>query len=254
MKALAGARQWNWLTPEDRAHLDRWLKKTSDSVWDELAAAITSSSKCPRGGEPLSLVVHQAILARRSAEDSRTINPERSRNAGKRRRAQLQELATKMKDLVRAYRACKAAHQTGGAPPPDADLEIYEDPIVAARKQSLDWLDKDAERLRELATNEQKIDPYMVDDFFGVRASRQNRGSQRSDTRAIGVFVQHFEFFMREFIGEPRHAAIATLTNIAFPSAHVGEEEVRFYCRPTDRAGRRKKAVHSNVKDGKTRR
>jgi hypothetical protein len=46
--------QWDWLTQEDRAHLDEWMKKKGDASWDKLAAAITAHGEFSHS-EPLSL-------------------------------------------------------------------------------------------------------------------------------------------------------------------------------------------------------
>jgi hypothetical protein len=226
------------------------MKKASDRIWDKLADPITAFGAFFSGAEALSIVVHLALQNRRDAEKYSEFEPKQKLKIDKNKRDQLQALAEKMEDVVANYLACKTAHETGGRPPPpDAD-DTYEDPTVGARKRSLDWLEKDAQRLRQLAAAT-PVDPYIVPSIFGVRFRRQRRGRERSNTREISIFVQEMAGFMREATGKPRWSTVAALTNVAFPSADVGEEEVRNFCRPTRRAERRKKPVHSNVKSGK---
>jgi hypothetical protein len=237
-KALLDARQWKWLTQEDRSHLDRWLEEASDPVWDELAGAITAFGWFSNTvGGPLSLVIHQAVLSRGIAAKDSRFDPKQELKKEERVRQDLLTLAEKMEDVVQSYLACKIAHEKH-PPPPDADKH----PAVLAREESLAWLQKDAQRIRKRAAK-QPEDPS--EDFFGVRLRRQSSGQRRSGLRAIAIFVHHTVFLMRESTGKPRWPAVAALTNVAFPSADVDAEDVRSMCKPSTRAGRRKKPGHS---------
>jgi hypothetical protein len=235
-KALRDARRWQWLAQEDRAHLDRWMEVASDRVWDNLADAITAFGVFSEA-EALSNVVWVALKDRREAEKYGKFDPKQKLKTDKKTRGQLQALAEKMEDVVANYLACRAAHETGRRPPPpDAD-GTYEDPTVGARKRSLAWLEKDAQRLRELAA---------IPSISDSRISRQRRGQKRSNSREISIFVREMAGFMGEATGKPRWSTVAALTNVAFPSAEADAENVRIMCRE-----RRKKPVHSNAKSAK---
>jgi hypothetical protein len=236
------------LTADDLSHIDRWLKKAMDPIWENVAEGITASGQFNNAiGGPLAVLVFYALSARRSAKEYNKLDVQLERHKAGRTRDDLLALASKMEDVVQSYLACKIAHEKH-APPPDADKH----PAVLAREESLAWLQKDAQRIRERAAAKPK-DPYDVDDFFEIRLSRQSKGQRHSESRAISIFVQYMVFLMRECIGKPRWHWVAALTNVAFPAAYVGEEEVRSRCKPTRRAERQKKPVHSNVKSDKKR-
>ena len=248
VKALNDIGQREQLTLNDRAHLKTWGKRASDPIWDDLAAKIAAHGVFPT--DPLYFVVDHAIYARHTAEATSTPNPKREPQAHEREQARLLELADSMEELVKAYLAHPAAHQKGGAPPPEADLATYEDPAVALRKQSLAWLQKDAQRIRELAARK----PTITDDIglmWEVRVRRQKKGTKRSNAGAISIFVQDMAGLVKKVTGKPLWRAVAALTNVAFPLADVGEDDVRSMCKATTRTGRQKKPVHSGVGDGK---
>jgi hypothetical protein len=240
-KTLRDARQRERLTQEDRAHIDRWLKDASDPIWDELADAITAFGQFANtAAESLSLVVDYASLARRSAEKYRKFEPKQDRKKEERIKKDLLALAAKMEDVAATYLACRAAHESR-PPSPDSDKH----PAILARDESLAWLQKDAQRIREQAAKNPN-DPYVTGFFSQIRVSRQTKGQKRSDTRAISIFVQDMAGFMREGTGKPRWATVAALTNVAFRSADIDDDAVRIMCK------RRKKPVHSKVTKDKT--
>jgi hypothetical protein len=106
------------------------------------------------------------------------------------------------------------------------------------RESSLEWLEREAERLRERAEtwheNKGSMEP--------IRVSRQSGGKGKRDrSREIHYFVRSMVNIMDLCCGKPRHHAVAALTNIAFRRAEIDAEDVRSFCRPTTRAERRPK-------------
>jgi hypothetical protein len=252
--ALRNFRKQNGLSQPDRSHVDEWLEVAEDQIW----ATVADKLRGRRRGyvsitDPYAVLISEAVWARNIAEQYSKLDLKQERKQAKKGAEEtardLRALAAKMEDVVNTYLACKAAHQRV-APPPDADPATFEPPLVAARKQSLAWLEKDAKRLRELAAFREGH-PFLLFDFLAAPLSRQRAGHKRPESRAIRIFVQEMASFMKETIGTPMWTAVADLTNVAFPSANFEAEDVRLMCRPTKRAERRKKPVHSNVKSGK---
>jgi hypothetical protein len=252
-KAIRDVRQQESLTKKDRLHLDRWQRQADDPIWDDLAGAIAARGELFRSVDwASSLMVQYALRARRQAEEYGQFNPKQEHEKREQIKADLLALADKMENVVKHYLTCKTVHESGQPPPPDVDR--YEDPVIAMRKQSLAWLQKDAQRIRERAmaiTTTPSI-PYDIGFHYEVLVRRQRRGRNRSESGVISIFVQDMAGFIRERIGKPRWSTIADLTNVAFPSVEVDEDAVRSMCKPTTREGRRKKRpVHSSTKSDK---
>ena len=116
-------------------------------------------------------------------------------------------------------------------------------------KLSLDWLEREAHRLRQLAEKGSAGEPEWEGDQVPVRVSRQSGGKgKRNQSRKLGVFMQQMVNCMNQLCGKPRYDAVAMITNITFPDADVDEENVRSACRPTTRAGRRRSGALSPMK------
>src|SRR5262249_47238012 len=114
-------------------------------------------------------------------------------------------------------------------------------PPVAEAKRSLGWLRREALRLRQLAEKQSLGERNWDWNRIPVHVSRQSGGKgKRNQSRKLGVFMQRMVNCMYECCGKPRYHAVATMTNIAFPDANVGAENVRSACRPTTRTGRRR--------------
>jgi hypothetical protein len=249
--ALREARQNILLKQEDHSHLDRWDKQARESVWTDLADAITEFGE----SWTLSAVIYVALWARNQAEFYETFDPKKERDKEEQSKRKLLALASQMEELAKAYLACEIAQVPELGPPPegvDCDLAAF-DPDATLRTQSLAWLQKDALRIRELA----KEGPVARSDVSGsnVRVTRQSKGPKRSNYRVIKVFVQHMLACMKVVTGKPRWHTVAALAEVAFPPEDseepLSDEDVRQLCKPTTRTGRRKKPVHSNVKSDK---
>jgi hypothetical protein len=256
MKAINGARQLDWLTQEDRAHLDRWMEKeeASNSIWDDLAAAIKAHGEFHYHSGPLFIVVHQAILARREVKRYSDFDTKRAKKEAERISRDLVTLANKMEEVATAYATCTPAHQRGGPPPPEVESGPWEDPVVTLRKQSLAWLQKDAQRIRDLATAKPTRPHDDIGFLWEVRVRRQKKGKKHSNSGEISIFVQDMAGLIKEATGKRFWNAVACVTNIAFPSREpLMADDVRVICKPTTRAGRRNKPVHSSVGEGKKR-
>jgi hypothetical protein len=228
------------------------MKKAGEPIWDKLAAAITAHSNIYLN-EPLFFVVQHAIEARQKGEDYSNFDPKQARKKVEQDDQELLTLANKMEEVVIAYLACRRAHNWGRAPPPDAD-DSYVDPSVALRKRSLAWLQEDAQRIRELAPPRARGPDYPHNIggglFWDIHVRRQKTGKQRSNARAISIFVQDMAGFMKESTGRPLWKVVAELSDLAFPSAEpFTAEEVQSLCKPTTRAGRKKKPVHTGIGD-----
>jgi hypothetical protein len=89
--------------------------------------------------------------------------------------------------------------------------------------------EREAELFRQFASDPKRSPTGSV------RVSRNKRG------REANVFMQLMASSMRELCRKPHNNAVATMTNVAFPEAHVTAENVGSACKPTTRTGRRRK-------------
>jgi hypothetical protein len=237
------------LSGADRAHLKRWFKEVRDPVWEQLAADTRRYGKLPAFVEgPYSYFIGSALRARHFAEsetDAPAMRRKRKQQREQQERSDLLALADKMEEVVRHYQACRKAQHPQRVPSPSG---IPLSPLLREleTKQSLEWLGRNAHRLRQLA--EKKVSAGEPEWDWGpipVHVSRQSGGKgKRNQSRKLGVFMQQMVNCMYRCCGKRCYDAVATMTNIAFPDADVVAENVRSACRPTTRTARAE-AVHS---------
>jgi hypothetical protein len=234
-------------TEADREHLKRWGEHERDPVWERIAADARRYGELPPIVDaPYSLFIGEALRARRFAEGEVSPASQRKRNQQREQqeRSDLLNLAGKIDDMLRHYRACSKARSPVRVPSPKGP---FREELIA--KLSLDWLESEAHRLRQLAEKVSAGDPTWDWGPIRVRVSRQNGGKgKRNQSRKLGVFMQRMVNCMYQLCGKPRYDAVAMMTNIAFPDADVDEENVRSACRPTTRAGRRRSGALSPMK------
>jgi hypothetical protein len=227
------------LSEADRAHLQRWLKEVRDSIWEKIAADARAHGELgPVVEGPYSIFIGAALRARQFAEsqtDSPAVQRKRKQHHEQQECSDLLALADQMEDVVQNYQACRKAQYPRRVPSPSGSL-----PEEAEAKRSLEWLGREAHRLRQLAEKVSAGEPETV------RVSRQSGGKgKRKQSRELNVFMQKMVTCMCQLCGKrkPHHAAVATITNIAFPDADVVAENVRSACRPTTRKARRKRCT-----------
>ena len=139
-------------------------------------------------------------------------------------------LAEKMDVVVQHRQSCKKAQHLQRIPSPTGPLPDLREEAEA--KQALEWLGREAQRLRQLAKNESAGEPNWDWGPITVRASRQSGGKgKRAHSREQGVFMQRMVNWMYQYCGKPRYNAVSLITNIAFPKADVVAEDVRSACR-----------------------
>jgi hypothetical protein len=245
--ALRYVGQSDKLTDADRAHLRRWLVEVENPVWEKIAADTWSYGELGNLVEgPYSYFIWSALRARANADKYAVSMPTRrlrNRQVQPRlqdERADLLALADDLDKVILRYQNCKPARAPRRPPPPDA---LTAPPSVQEleAKRSLDWLSREAQRLRRLAEREPKSEPDW-DSYVPERISRQSGGKGKHEqSRQLGAFVRKMVNCLYRSCGQPRHRAVAVMTNIAFPTANVDDEYVRLRCRPTTRAGRRRK-------------
>ena len=240
--------QQHKLSERDRAHLKRWLNEVDDPVWGKIAADARAYGELgPVVEGPYSIFISSALRARDFAEsqtDTPAVKRKREQQREQQERSDLLALAEKMEDVVRHYQACRRVHPQQQVPSPKGPLT---EELVA--KLSLDWLEREAPRLRQLAEKVSARDPTWDWGPIPVHVSRQSGGKgKRNQSRKLGVFMQQMVNCMNQLCGKPRYDAVAMMTNIAFPDADVDEENVRSACRPTTRAGRRRSGALSPMK------
>src|SRR2546430_13589549 len=169
------------LSEADRAHLERWLKEVRDPVWGQLAAATRRHGKLPAFVEgPYSYFIGSALRARHFAEsetDPPAMRRKRKQQREQQERADLIALADKMEEVVRHYQACRKAQHPQRVPSPSG---IPLSPLLREleTKQSLEWLGRNAHRLRQLA--EKKVSAGVP-----VHVSRGGRENAISRARLV---------------------------------------------------------------------
>jgi hypothetical protein len=234
------------LTEADRAHLNRWLAEVTDPVWEQIAADIRAYGELPLSVEgPYSNFIDSALRARQSAEstiDSPSLLRKREQQRQQQERA-LVALAVKMDEVVRDYRRFQTRSPRPPRPPGSPTWETPSPEEVRWREaqRSLEWLEQEAQKVRQVADGPNAEPPTWDWDHVRVHVSRQRGGrGRRSRSRELRLFMQRMVNFMYQACGKPRYHAVATITNIAFPDAEVVAEHVRSACRPTTRVGRRR--------------
>lgn len=221
------------LSEADRAHIKRWLAEADDPVWEQIAAdAETYGELPPFVDGPYSSFIGTALRLRNYVEtqlDKPHLLRKRERERREQKFADLMALATMMDEVVPRYR-----HLMPMPPNPSGRPGEWELP--------LEWLKREAKRIRHRAQDLLEPEP----DYSWprrVNISRQTGGKRkRRHSRELGVFMQEMVNLMYSACGEPRYQAVAMIANIAFPAANVDADDVRSACRPTTRAGRRRRS------------
>ena len=233
-------------TEADREHLKRWGEHERDPVWEQIAADARRLGKLPPIVDaPYSLFIGAALRARDFAEsqtDTPAVKRKREQQREQQERSDLLALAEKMEDVVRHRRSCRKAQHPQRVPSPTGPLPDL--PQEAEAKLSLDWLTREAHRLRQVAEKVSAGEPNWDWGPIPVRVSRQSGGKgKRNQSRKLGVFMQQMVNCMYRWCGKPHYHAVAMMTNIAFPDADVVAGNVRSACRPTTRTARRKRCT-----------
>ena len=235
------------LTEADREHLKRWAEHERDPVWERIAADARRGELPPIVDAPYSLFIGEALRARQFAEGevvSPALQRKRNQQREQQERSDLLKLAGKIDDFLRHYRACSKARSPVRVPSPKGP---FQEELIA--KLSLNWLESEAPRLRQLAEKVSAGDSTWDWGPIPVRVSRQSGGKgKRNESRKLKVFMQRIVNCMYELCRKPRYDVVATITNIAFPNANVISEDIRSACRPTTRAGRRSSGALSPMK------
>ena len=102
---------------------------------------------------PYSIFIGSALRARQFAEsqtDSPALQRKRNQQREQQERSDLLELADKMEEVVRHYQSCRKAQHPQRVPSPTG-LPLPELPQEAEAKRSLEWLGREAHRLRQVA-------------------------------------------------------------------------------------------------------
>jgi hypothetical protein len=239
--------QQHKLSEGDRAHLKRWLNEVDDPVWGQLAADTKKYDQLPTFVEgPYSVFISSALRARRFAEGevvSPALQRKRKQQREQQERSDLLTLANEMEGVVRHYQACRRAHHQRRVPSPSG-VPLPPLPHELETKQALEWLKRDAHRIRQLAERVSAAEPDWGEGPIPVHVSRQSGGKgKRKQSRGLGVFMQKMVNCMYKCCGKPRYDVVAKMANIAFPDADVVAEHVRSACRPTTRTARRKRCT-----------
>jgi hypothetical protein len=235
------------LSEADRAHLNRWLEEVRDPIWEKIAADARAHGELGAVVEgPYSIFIGAALRARQFAEsetDAPAVQRKRKQQREQQESSELRALADKMEEVVRHYQACRKAQHPQRVPSPSG-FPLSPSPRELETKQSLEWLGRNAHRLRQLAERPSAGEPNWDWDRIPVHVSRQSGGKgKRNQSRKLGVFMQQMVNCMDRCCRKPRYDAVATMTNIAFPDADVVAEDVRSACRPTTRTARRKRCT-----------
>jgi hypothetical protein len=220
------------LTDASRAHIKRWLAEVDDPVWEQIAADVETYGKLPPLVDgPYSYFIARAVQLRLYVEtelDKPSLLKKRERERRQQRFSDAMSLANLMDEVVRRCRKIAP-----GAPDPSGRPTEWQ--------LSMQWLTREAQKIRHGAQDLLKPDGW--DWPFRVNVSRQSGGKgKRRRSRELGVFMQEMVNCIYRACGKPGYHAVATITNIAFPAARVDAEDVRSACRPTTRAGRRRKS------------
>jgi hypothetical protein len=219
--ALANYLKSKHLVAADRAHLERWASDDwiNDPIWEK----ITLDARKRDSGDPEAVpikIMFFAIQARQTAEAVKG-GEDPVRSGMQERRAKLLALADKAQGLADYY----------GRGHPFEVQEFYEKHMMPLTTMK-DLMQREADFLRLRAGEE----PEPT-----TRVSRQKRGQKRAHSREYVAFMYAMVGLMREMCGKPHYAAVAHMTNIAYPDAVVDIDDVRSAVKPTTRRGRRRK-------------
>jgi hypothetical protein len=177
------------LTKDDRAHIKRWFVEADRRVWKQLAAATTRYGELPAVVEgPYSIFIGRALSARRFAEsqtDTPAVERKRKQQRAQQDHLDLLALAEKMDDVVRHRQSCRKAQHPQRVPSPTGPLPDL--PQEAEAKRSLEWLGREASRLRRLAEKEASSSADLPRQ--SPRASRIGTGA-RSPSASAGRVVE----------------------------------------------------------------
>jgi hypothetical protein len=214
------------LSDRDRAHLSRWARSDycDNPIWERLAAAARARGMLPRNTEYVNLI-GEALLARRHAESVASGIDFELRERQKQRGRHLQ-LAKAADELATYYEEAEAY----------SGIAMYFMRFLMPLSELREIHRKEAMLLRQRVGREPKP---------AARVSRQDRSKPRDEAkrrkglRKIRAFVDLANSLLTFwYFDKPDHEALALLTEIAFPDADVGREDVRQALRPTTRAQR----------------
>ena len=234
------------LTKADRVHLTRWLAEARDPVWEQIAADTPDLWRTTDDGRGPLFFFHRFGPSRAAIcgepDAAPAVQRKRKLQREQQDRSDLLELADKIEDVLRHHQSCRKTQLPRRVPSPRGPLPDL--PQEAEAKQALEWLRREAPRLRQVAEKVSAGEPEWDLGPIPVRVSRQSGGKgKRNQSRNLGVFMQWMVNCMYQCCGKPRYDAVATMTNIAFPDADVVAENVRSACRLTTRTARRKRCT-----------
>jgi hypothetical protein len=214
----------------DRRFLQTWIDDYADDpAWEDLVAAANRFQKSD-AFDHLSLIWY-ALRARRFAEDAGSgVDPFHAER--QKRHEELLDIAKSADALTKFWREAEARAAVLWPPPFSVPIDLV--------WQLQELNEGQAELLRQMAGTPPPTTPI----------SRQSRGKKRDRTRELRLFVRSMVGFMQEACGKPRHEFVATLANIAFPTADVSADDVRAAMQPTTRSGRRRKSGALSPKKG----
>ena len=188
-------------------------------MWEQIAADIRRYGELgPFFEGPYSVFIGAALRARRVAEsqtDTPAVERKRKQQRVQQDHLDLLALAEKMDVVVQHRQSCKKAQHLQRIPSPTGPLPDLREEAEA--KQALEWLGREAQRLRQLAKNEFAGEPNWDWGPITVRASRQSGGKgKRAHSREQGVFMQRMVNWMYQYCGKPRCDAVSLSTTLHF--------------------------------------
>jgi hypothetical protein len=226
------------LSATDRAHLARWLAEAEDPLWEQIARDATANHH--EAPDSYRMIIVGALKVRERAETMEAPHLQRreAQDREQQERAKLLTLANDIDQVVRRHREAQNFElyrkgKTGLSPdgPSNVDMGIQE---------SLAWLAKEAERLREFAVLK-AADHYLLLADWGAHVSRTRARKNRIRSRELNVFIELMIKLMKN--GKPNYNAVAVMTNIAFTDADVDAEDVRAAWKQTTRKRQVSKAA-----------
>src|SRR6516164_5589776 len=177
--ALNNRLQWPWLTEADREHLKRWAEHERDPVWERIAADARRGELPPIVDAPYSLFIGEALRARQFAQsktDPPAVQRKRKQQREQQERSDLLALANKMEDVVGHYQACRKAHHQQPVPSPSG---VPLPPLLRLEMKQLEWLERNALRVRQLAERVSAGEPNGDWDRIPIHVSRQSGGKRK---------------------------------------------------------------------------
>jgi hypothetical protein len=181
--------------PADRAHLKRWLSFADDPIWEKVVTRFHKMTNTQPSQMSLVInyrqIIFTAVLARRGAEHAVRTGRDSIHESERAHHRELVNLAAAAECLAKYYAEHLSSHS----------------------QQLGRVLQNEAAFFRELAGEA----PVPT-----IRISRQSGGF-----RLYGAFMSHVIARMRRYAGRPYYPAVVTMTEIAFPDAHVTEDDAR---------------------------